>query len=311
MVLRRLHPPPPRYGWPAGSAARCAATAARCAPATASSPGLARVRRPRVRRRGAGRWRGGLSGRGRRRRAFAFEDHRIAVLTGLKSAVGAVADAVFDHPSRRLQVIAVTGTNGKTSTAWWTAQALTALGPRCAVVGTLASATPDGHYGSRPRRHRADDADPVTLHAALRASSTPATTPARSRRRRSASPRTGSTARASTSRCSPTSRATTSTTTATWTPTGRQARLFAWPGLRAAVINIDDALGAALADRSCTAAPLELWTYRRRRGGAACAPRGSAIATAAWPSTCARAARGGDGRDAAWSATTTSPTCWR
>jgi UDP-N-acetylmuramoylalanine-D-glutamate ligase len=35
------------------------------------------------------------------------------------------------------QVLAITGTNGKTSTAWWLAHALHALGRGCAVVGTL------------------------------------------------------------------------------------------------------------------------------------------------------------------------------
>ena len=44
---------------------------------------------------------------------------------GLKAASGAIADAYFDRPSKQLHLMAVTGTNGKTSTAWWLAQALT------------------------------------------------------------------------------------------------------------------------------------------------------------------------------------------
>ena len=83
--------------------------------------------------------------------SFGFEDARVASLVGLKAATGLVADAFYRHPSQTLRVVAVTGTNGKTSSAWWTAQALTALGQRCGVVGTLGVGEPphpgknDGH----------------------------------------------------------------------------------------------------------------------------------------------------------------------
>ena len=61
----------------------------------------------------------------------------LAGYAGLKSASGLIAAAYHEHPSHALDVLAVTGTNGKTSTAWWLAQALTRLGQRCAVAGTL------------------------------------------------------------------------------------------------------------------------------------------------------------------------------
>ena len=69
--------------------------------------------------------------------AFGLDDPRVAALAGLKVAAGEIASRLLGEPSRQLQVLAVTGTNGKTSTAWWCAQALCALGRRCAVVGTL------------------------------------------------------------------------------------------------------------------------------------------------------------------------------
>ena len=69
-------------------------------------------------------------------------DARIAAMPGLKAATGVIAAAWFGHPAAQLNVIAVTGTNGKSSTAWWTAQALTALGQRCGVVGTLGIGEP-------------------------------------------------------------------------------------------------------------------------------------------------------------------------
>lgn len=61
----------------------------------------------------------------------------IASYEGLKAASGPIAAAYYEEPSRELDVIAITGTNGKTSSAWWLAHALKNLGKRCAVVGTL------------------------------------------------------------------------------------------------------------------------------------------------------------------------------
>ncbi len=75
--------------------------------------------------------------------AFGFAgDGRIAAMAGLKAACGVIASLHHGEPSARLHVIATTGTNGKTSTAWWTAQALSALGRRCGVVGTLGIGEP-------------------------------------------------------------------------------------------------------------------------------------------------------------------------
>jgi len=78
---------------------------------------------------------------------LALHDAPIVSYAGLKAACGAIADAYFDSPSARMAVLAVTGTNGKTSTAWWLAQALTRLGQRCCVVGTLGLGEP-GHMHS-------------------------------------------------------------------------------------------------------------------------------------------------------------------
>ncbi len=64
-------------------------------------------------------------------------NHHVASYVNLKAASGPIAAAYLEHPSHALDVLAVTGTNGKTSTAWWLAQALSRLGRRCAVAGTL------------------------------------------------------------------------------------------------------------------------------------------------------------------------------
>ena len=53
---------------------------------------------------------------------------------GLRALCGPLAHAVFGSPSERLSLIAVTGTNGKTSISHWLAQAH----PQpCAIIGTL------------------------------------------------------------------------------------------------------------------------------------------------------------------------------
>ena len=73
--------------------------------------------------------------------AFGFEGEAIATYAGLKAATGPIAAAYYDTPSASLDLIAVTGTNGKTSTAWWLAQALSsgaadAVGSRCSMTGS-------------------------------------------------------------------------------------------------------------------------------------------------------------------------------
>ena len=73
--------------------------------------------------------------------AFGFDDAAVAAYPQLKAATSLVADAYYEHPSGALNVVAITGTNGKTSTAWWVSTLLSklelpALSP-CALVGTL------------------------------------------------------------------------------------------------------------------------------------------------------------------------------
>jgi UDP-N-acetylmuramoyl-L-alanyl-D-glutamate--2,6-diaminopimelate ligase len=190
--------------------------------------------------------------------AFGFDDTRIATLRGLKGAAGALADAYFDAPSRRLSVLACTGTNGKTSTAWWTAQALTSLGRRCGVVGTLGVGEPGQVVATG-----LTTPDPVTLHGALRsfvdqgfaACALEASSIGLEEHRLDA----------------------TRIEVAMFTNFTRdhidyhgsmpsywaaKRRLFAWPGLRAAVVNTDDEHGAMLADE-LRGGGLELWTVSR------------------------------------------------
>ena len=81
----------------------------------------------------------------------------------LRRHAGEVASRIHRHPSGRLWMIGVTGTNGKTTCTQWIAQALTqATGRRCAVIGTLG-------YGLRPPLSSLANTTPdaLWLHAQL------------------------------------------------------------------------------------------------------------------------------------------------
>ncbi|KAA3638075.1 MAG: UDP-N-acetylmuramoyl-L-alanyl-D-glutamate--2,6-diaminopimelate ligase, partial [Proteobacteria bacterium] len=58
-------------------------------------------------------------------------------IQSLSQHLGSLAAYFYDHPSEHIKVTAVTGTNGKTSTAWLLVQALQELGIKAAYMGTL------------------------------------------------------------------------------------------------------------------------------------------------------------------------------
>jgi UDP-N-acetylmuramoyl-L-alanyl-D-glutamate--2,6-diaminopimelate ligase len=185
-----------------------------------------------------------------------LDDPRVASYLGLKAAAAPIASAFFDQPSARLQVLAITGTNGKTSTAWWLAQALAAAGRRCAVVGTLGIGepgqvvangltTPDPVLLQHQLRRLADEGcvacameassiglaesrlDGLHIHTAVFTNFTQDHLDYHG------------------------------TMQAYWQA---KARLFDWPDLRAAVVNVDDPQGAELARQLAGRSELDLWT---------------------------------------------------
>ncbi|MEO5733064.1 MAG: UDP-N-acetylmuramoyl-L-alanyl-D-glutamate--2,6-diaminopimelate ligase [Rubrivivax sp.] len=195
-------------------------------------------------------------------------DARIASVTGLQSQIGTIASAFHGHPSRTLRMLAVTGTNGKTSTAWWTAQALTALGQRCGVVGTLGIGAPG------PVEALVDSGlttpDAVQLQQALRGFVD--------------NGYTACALEASSIGLQQQRLAGTHIDVALFSNLSRdhldihgsmeayrdaKRMLFSWPGLRAAVLNIDDAVGAAFADELMLGnveGALKVWTVSRQTG---------------------------------------------
>lgn len=66
-----------------------------------------------------------------------------AGVSQLKNQVAQIAAEFYQYPSRQLDVIGVTGTNGKTSVSQWIAQAMQVLGKKTAVIGTIGSGFAD------------------------------------------------------------------------------------------------------------------------------------------------------------------------
>lgn len=61
---------------------------------------------------------------------------------GLQPLSGHLAHLVYGRPSEHLDLIGVTGTNGKTSVSQWIAQALARHGRKCGIIGTLGNGFP-------------------------------------------------------------------------------------------------------------------------------------------------------------------------
>ncbi|MEZ5727810.1 MAG: UDP-N-acetylmuramoyl-L-alanyl-D-glutamate--2,6-diaminopimelate ligase [Burkholderiaceae bacterium] len=60
-------------------------------------------------------------------------------LVNLKRHAGRLSSNYYGNPSSQMQVVAITGTNGKTSCSHWIARGMASVGRKSAVVGTLGS----------------------------------------------------------------------------------------------------------------------------------------------------------------------------
>ncbi|MBK6726117.1 MAG: UDP-N-acetylmuramoyl-L-alanyl-D-glutamate--2,6-diaminopimelate ligase [Xanthomonadales bacterium] len=172
-------------------------------------------------------------------------DVPVVVINELRTRLGAIARRFHDGAAADLRLIGVTGTNGKTSSVQMIAQALSAAGESCGTIGTLGT----GLYGRITAGERTTP-DVLAVHAAI-----------------AAMHREGarSIAMEVTSHALAQGRVDgLDFEIAVFTNLTRdhldyhgsmaaygaaKAKLFAWPSLRAAVVNVDDAFGATLADR--------------------------------------------------------------
>jgi UDP-N-acetylmuramoyl-L-alanyl-D-glutamate--2,6-diaminopimelate ligase len=98
------------------------------------------------------------------------EQEKIATYFGLKSAIGLIASQAMNTPTKAINVHAITGTNGKTTTAWWLSQALQAVNEinpqmltKCFMVGTLGIGVPNAVESTG-----LTTPDPVLLHKKFR-----------------------------------------------------------------------------------------------------------------------------------------------
>lgn len=74
----------------------------------------------------------------------AFTDHPLCfAVPDLSIKAGEFCAQWYDHPSKHLKMIGVTGTNGKTTITQWLAQALNTATHRAAVLGTLGTGFPE------------------------------------------------------------------------------------------------------------------------------------------------------------------------
>jgi UDP-N-acetylmuramoyl-L-alanyl-D-glutamate--2,6-diaminopimelate ligase len=85
-------------------------------------------------------------------------------IAGLRGQLGHLAAHVYGQPSSRMWVAGVTGTNGKTSCSQWIAHALNRAGRPTAVIGTLGNGFPNVLM---PATHTTPDA--VRLHEEMAA----------------------------------------------------------------------------------------------------------------------------------------------
>ncbi|MDR2307017.1 MAG: UDP-N-acetylmuramoyl-L-alanyl-D-glutamate--2,6-diaminopimelate ligase [Paucimonas sp.] len=104
--------------------------------------------------------------------AVAYEEQGASVLPitdaplipvkGLIAQLSQIAGRFYGEPSRQLELVGVTGTNGKTSVTQLLAQALDALDQRCGLIGTLGT----GFYGEL-QSGRLTTPDPIAVQATL------------------------------------------------------------------------------------------------------------------------------------------------
>ncbi|MBF7142794.1 MULTISPECIES: UDP-N-acetylmuramoyl-L-alanyl-D-glutamate--2,6-diaminopimelate ligase [Pseudomonas] len=172
-------------------------------------------------------------------------DTPLIPVRGLAGQLSAIAGRFYSEPGRHLRLIGVTGTNGKTSVTQLIAQALDHLGLPCGLIGTLGS----GFHGEL-KSGRMTTPDPVSVQATL--------ADLRKAGARAVAMEVSSHALEQ-SRV-----AALDFGIAVFTNLSRdhldyhgsmqaygqaKAKLFAWPTLRARVINLDDAFGQDLASR--------------------------------------------------------------
>lgn len=203
---------------------------------------------------------------------FKFSSPVVASYRGLKTACGSIASEFLENPSNKLEVVAITGTNGKTSIAWWLAHSLSMLKlvpPRlCGFIGTLGIGYPKIGVGNGVSSIDLSASglttpDPIRLQHTFRDFVEAGVTVC-AMEASSIGIEEGRLAGTLVSIAVFTNFSLDhldyhGSMAAYWQA---KVRLFGWPGLRAAVVNIDDHKGAELAEvlGSEKSNGLDIWT---------------------------------------------------
>ena len=77
-----------------------------------------------------------------------------------RQALGLLASKFYGEPSKKMKIIGITGTNGKTTTSYMLASILKTAGKKVGIIGTLGIDYADKHFPSS-----LTTPDPITLHA--------------------------------------------------------------------------------------------------------------------------------------------------
>jgi UDP-N-acetylmuramyl-tripeptide synthetase len=165
---------------------------------------------------------------------------------GLQARVGAIADFIYGSPSQRLWMTGVTGTNGKTSCAHWIAQALDGCGRRAGILGTLGNGLV-GAIAAAP--HTTPDA--AALHELLaQFQAAGAQAVAMEVSSHGLDQGRVNAVKFDVALFTNLTRDHLDYHRTMAAYAAAKARLFAWPGLRTAVVNADDAFGQRLIDEA-------------------------------------------------------------
>ena len=92
----------------------------------------------------------------------ALEKGAAAVVDGSRKAVALAADAFYGHPSGKLTLVGITGTNGKTTTVTLLYNLFRSLGYPCGLLSTIAN-----YVGDERLETENTTVDPITLNSLL------------------------------------------------------------------------------------------------------------------------------------------------
>lgn len=183
--------------------------------------------------------------------ALAMHDSEALLLPvhGLQAQLSEIAGRFYGEPSRAMRVVAVTGTNGKTSVTQLLAQASDLLGQPCGLIGTLGR----GFYGSLTSGYYTTP-DPLAAQATLAdLKNAGAKVVAMEVSSHGLDQHRISAVTVAVAVLTNLTRDHLDYHGSMHAYAAAKARLFSWPGLRATVLNIDDAFGRELAAQETSA----------------------------------------------------------